>query len=990
MRPIGRWWILVPVIGLTWAGFWWRGKSVAPSVPIVEGSQPTSSIARRTASGLSTRDVEPNVPVPIVGFDGPPQPDDGPPLPTGPVAASPDGVDNLPPIDDQLRQVTSTGPSDPTEAAELARASRAQLAGRFAEAERILLARIRRPGVPPLEARKRIVELYWLEGRLDDVCGMAEDTWREAIRIGDRDDARSMLLLRIAAGLCRTAPGLNPIPVARIAESLDLAISQSPRDDRVWLGRGYLAMRSGRLAEAESWFDACRRARPDDPAVWRACLEWALAADRDDRVLEAMTHLPAAGESSARVDELRAWLVGHRGDFGAEREALERVVAADPAAISAIERLAEFAARDGDAEAAAQLRRRKGSLDEALHQYRARFRSGNLDRDAPEMAQLAETLGRHFEARALRTIAGLPEPVGSDPDRDVGMNVPAMKPTLADLLSVEARRPGASGTPGERSKSGHRVVPQFRDDARSAGLSFIFNNGATAQGQLPETMSGGVGLLDYDGDGCLDVYFVQGGTFPPTAHRPSGDRLYRNLGNGAFEDVTHASKLDEVRGGYGHGVTVADYDNDGHPDLFVTRWRGYALYRNRGDGTFEDLTERAGLGGDRDWPTSAAFADLDDDGDLDLYVAHYLAWDSDQPTVCRSPSDGRVIACEPLKFAACPDHLYRNDGGRFVDVTHEAGIDDRDGRGLAVVAADLNEDGKLDLFVANDGTANSLFLNRGGLRFEEAGHESGVAAAGGGGYRAGMGVALGDLNGDGHSDLVVTNYYGESSTFYQNLGGGQFTDRTSAFGLASPSRYRLGFGIAFLDADADGRLDLLTVNGHLSDEGGRTPYAMPAQLFLTDSRGRLVDIGAAAGPPFLVPRVGRGLAIGDLDNDGRLDAVIVDNRGPAAYLHNEGPAARSIAIRLQGTTSNRDATGARVTVEVGGRRQVVERFGGGSYQSSGDPRLHFGLGIADRAERVEVRWPSGRVEMFRNLAADSDYLLREGDPAPRQISRRAR
>ncbi len=974
MRPVGRWWILVPVIGLTWVGFWWRGKSAPPSVSVEERLRVPSSIARTDLGNL----------------DGLPQPDDGPPLPSESVAVSPSEVGDLPTIDDQIQQATTANPSDPAETADLARATRAQDAGNFAEAERILLATIRRPIGATLEPRKRIVELYWLEGRLDDVCQMAEETWSVAIRIGDRDEARSMLLLRIAAGLCRTTPGLNPIPVAEIASTLDRAIAQAPRDDRVWLGRGYLAMRSGRLAEAESWFDACRRARPDDPAVWRAFLEWAMGADCDDLAREAMAHLPAAGESPARVEELRAWLARRRGDFRAEREALKRLVADNPGALSAIERLAEFAARDGDTEAAVQLRRRKGSLDETLHQYRARFRAGDLDREAAEMARLAETLGRHSEASALRSIAGIPDPAGQYPAREGGSAPSATGPTLADLLSIEARSASAEVSRTEPSRSGHRMVPQFHDAARSAGLSFHFENGATPRGQLPETMSGGVGLIDYDGDGRLDVYFVQGGSFPPTGPRPSGDRLYRNRGDGTFEDVTHASKLDVVSGGYGHGVTVADYDNDGAPDLFVTRWRGQALYRNRGDGTFEDVTDRAGLGGERDWPTSAAFADLDSDGDLDLYVAHYLAWETGEPMVCRSPSTGRVIACEPLKFAACPDHLYRNDGGRFVDITHEAGIDDRDGRGLGVVAADLNDDGKVDLFVANDGTANFLFLNRGGMRFEESGHESGVAAAGGGGYRAGMGVAIGDLDGDGHSDLAVTNYYGESSTFYQNLGGGQFTDQTSAVGLSSPSRYRLGFGIAFLDADDDGRLDLLTVNGHLFDEGGGTPYAMPAQLLLTDSRCRLADISAAAGAPFLVPRVGRGLAIGDLDNDGRIDAVIVDHRGPAAYLHNEGPAARSIAIRLQGTASNRDAIGARVALEAGGNRQVVDRFGGGSYQSSSDPRLHFGLGVADRADRVEVRWPSGRVETFHNLPADFDYQIREGDPTPRRISRRLR
>jgi hypothetical protein len=499
-------------------------------------------------------------------------------------------------------------------------------------------------------------------------------------------------------------------------------------------------------------------------------------------------------------------------------------------------------------------------------------------------------------------------------------------------------------------------------------------------------MSGGAGLLDYDGDGRLDVYLVQGGPFPPDpAGGRLGDRLFRNRGEGTFEDVTEVSGLGPLHGGYGHGVAVGDYDNDGHPDLFITRWRRYALYHNQGDGTFADATASAGLGGDRDWPTSAAFADFDGDGDLDLYVCHYLAWDADQRETCRSPSSGRVIACDPRRFAARPDHLFRNDRGRFVDVTREAGIVDEDGRGLGVVAVDLDDDGKLDLFVANDGSANYLFRNRGGLRFEETGHIAGVAAGASGGYQAGMGVACGDLDGDGRLDLAVTNFFGESTTMYQNLGGGLFADRTAAAGLLAPSRHLLGFGIAFLDADNDGHLDLLTVNGHVADERPEIPYAMPAQLLRGGPSGRLTVAHAEADSPLQMPRVGRALAVGDLDNDGRVDAIVLAHDGPAAFFHNQGPTGHSITFRLEGTASNRDAVGARVSIEAGGRRQVAVRLGGGSYQSAGDPRLHFGLGHATRIDTLEVRWPSGRIDRFRDLAADAGYLLREGDARPQTL-----
>ena len=365
--------------------------------------------------------------------------------------------------------------------------------------------------------------------------------------------------------------------------------------------------------------------------------------------------------------------------------------------------------------------------------------------------------------------------------------------------------------------------------------------------------------------------------------------------------MTGPSGIGAMAGGYGHGVAVADYDNDGRADLFVTRWRSYALYRNRGDGTFEDVTERAGLAGDRDWPTSAAFADLDNDGDLDLYVCHYLAWDEDDPRTCADPKDPTVYNCSPRDFEALPDHVFRNDGGRFVDVTAEAGIVDRDGRGLGVVAADLDDDGRVDLYVANDMTANFLFRNRGGFRFEEAAMAAGAAANANGGYQAGMGVACGDLDGDGRPDLAVTNFFGESTTFFRNLGGGAFGDHTAAIGLAAPSRYLLGFGVVFLDANDDGRLDLMTANGHVHDGRPQFPFAMPAQLLIGGAGGRLTDVSSEAGPPFQVLRMGRGLASGDLDNDGRVDALLLGQNEPLAYFHNRTEAAgHSVTFALEG------------------------------------------------------------------------------------------
>ena len=313
-------------------------------------------------------------------------------------------------------------------------------------------------------------------------------------------------------------------------------------------------------------------------------------------------------------------------------------------------------------------------------------------------------------------------------------------------------------------------------------------------------------------------------------------------------------------------------------------------------------------------------------------------------------------------------------------MSSEAGIVDRDGRGLGVVAADFNGDGLIDLFVANDGTANFLFQNRGGFKFEEVGHSSGVAGNAEGGFQAGMGVACGDLDGDGLPDIVVTNFYGESTTFHQNLGAGMFADRGASIALAASTRTLLGFGVALFDANDDGYLDLASANGHVNDMRPIFPYAMPAQLLLGSRSGRLRDVSAEAGHPWQVPRIGRGLATADLDNDGRMDLLILSQEEPLAYFHQvgaRGTSPPSLTLTLEGTRSNRDGVGAKVTVKTTGKTQVAQRVGGGSYQSSADPRLHFGLGTAKSVDEVEIRWPSGQVDRHSGLKAGAAYRLKE-------------
>jgi tetratricopeptide (TPR) repeat protein len=856
----------------------------------------------------------------------------------------------------------------------------------LAVAEELMPTALDDVGPHAIEARETLVNLFKIEGRFDEARRLVRERWdRYPDRVGALQE-----LARLESD--------NPVAIEVVRPVLTRAYAAAPDDDRIWLGWASLAMRTGRFDEAREWLDASLRRRPDDPAIWRMRLDWARAAEDEAEVRRALAHLTADRVSPAEVLGLRAWFSRRAGDPERERHALEELLARDPGALRAMERLAELLLRAGQPERAEQIRARKGTLGRTLQWYVVQItRGGQLDH-AAELARAADALNWRFEARRWWELAaGRPDQAAEARaelarfDRIAAEAGPSPShPTPADLLAELESTPSPRAAPALAVRPGG-VMPHFVDDAQTAGLRFSYDNGLSPLRQMPETMGGGIGLLDYDGDGWLDVYVVQGGRFPLPADATAscdggGDRLFRNRGDGTFEDATARSGISALRRGYGHGVAVGDVDNDGHPDLFLTRWRSYALYRNRGDGTFEDITESWGLGGDRDWPTSAAFADLDGDGDLDLYVCHYLEWDSEHPSICRDEERQANIFCNPRDFKARPDHLFRNDGGRFVDVTKEAGIVDEDGRGLGVVACDFDADGHPDLFVANDLSAKLLFRNRGGLRFEEVGHLSGVASNAGGLYQASMGVACGDLDGDGRPDLAVTNFYNEYTALYLNLGGGVFSDQTASLGLALPSRYRLGFGVAFLDANNDGRLDLATANGHVDESRSGGPWRMCAQLFLGAEQGlRLVDVTERAGTPWQVPLLGRGLAVGDLDNDGCLDLLILPQNQPLAYFRNRTEGGRSLTLKLEGGPSNRDAIGARVVVDAGGRRRFAWRLGGGSYQSSSDPRLHFGLGTSDRVQSVEVLWPSGRIDRYTGLEPGGGYRLREGEPLPRPL-----
>jgi tetratricopeptide (TPR) repeat protein len=874
--------------------------------------------------------------------------------------------------------------------APLAAMSRGRLGletGRYQLAEKALTRASREPGEFGQEGRRLLGRLYWMMGRRGDQRLLMQG---DAEQLADPSELlRSQYML-----------DHDQYPVTFMEQALEEARKANPADDRVWLALADLARRKGQFDEADEWLARCERARPQDLAVWSARLEWARSAGRPDELARAARHLPGSDFAQAHVLRLRAWLAARRGDRRAERAALEELITLEPAESAALERVADLVAQDGEVEHVAALRRQKAASDGAHDRYRTLINVGELAPHAVELARAAERVGRWFDAKtwwqlaARRDSAVKPE-AGAALAR-LAMTEPPAQPARSVLLDLLG--PVREDTAPRSGIASDVEIPTFGETASERGLAFMFDNGQTPKRQLPETTSGGVAVLDFDGDGWLDVYAIQGGPFPPaTKQPPFGDRLYRNRGDGTFEDVTASSGLGGLPGGYGHGAAVGDYDNDGRPDLFVTRWRSYALYHNLGGGRFEDATVRAGFAGERDWPTSAAWADLDNDGDLDLYVCHYLKWDAQDPPLCNNSgnSGAPYVYCDPRPFASMPDHVFRNDGGRFVDVTADAGIVDTNGRGLGVLAADLDEDGKIDLFVANDTTANYFFQNQGGFRFVERGIESGLATSASGGNLAGMGIACGDFNGDGRFDVAVTNFYEESTTLYHNHGGGLFSDRALETGLAGPTRYVLGFGLAALDANNDGLLDLVQANGHVADYRPRTPYAMPPQLFLGTEAHKLIDVSSRAGPDWSTLRIGRGLAVGDIDNDGRMDVLIVCGNDLLALFHNESGAGASqtlkhaghfLTLSLEGTVSNRDAVGARVAVTVSGRTQVATRFGGGSFLSASDARLHFGLGRARTVDCMEVWWPSGRHDRYSGLAADTGYKVREGSPVAGRLT----
>jgi hypothetical protein len=539
----------------------------------------------------------------------------------------------------------------------------------------------------------------------------------------------------------------------------------------------------------------------------------------------------------------------------------------------------------------------------------------------------------------------------------------------------------------------HRVGAQapalgysFTDIAAAAGLtSRTIYGGERTNKYLLETTGCGAAALDYDNDGWMDIFLVNGTTLEgfPKGSEPT-NRLYRNKGNGTFEDVTARAGL--TASGWGQGACAGDYDNDGNIDLFVTYWGQNRLYRNKGDGTFEDVTIPAGLKQARDrWGAGCAFLDYDRDGRLDLMAANYIDLDlASTPTpdsgLCRYK--GIPVACGPPGLPGGRNVLYRNRGGTFEDVSDISGISKARGTyALGVATLDFDADGWTDIYVANDSNPSALYRNNRDGTFSDVGVTAGCAYSQDGKPQAGMGVAIGDYDRNGTMDIFKTNFAGDTSTLYSNTGAGHCEDRTFAGGIGLNTRW-LGWGVGFLDLEGDGWLDLLLVNGHVYPEVERVKteagYRQRKVVYRNERNGRFADVTLQLGAPLTDLRASRGAAFADFDNDGDVDVVINNVHDvPELYRLDRAAKPRWIGVALVGTASNRSAIGARVTVTAADGKQVQEVRGGGSYYSQNDLRLYFGLGSQDRIESVEVRWPNGAVESFRDLALDRLHTLKE-------------
>jgi enediyne biosynthesis protein E4 len=520
----------------------------------------------------------------------------------------------------------------------------------------------------------------------------------------------------------------------------------------------------------------------------------------------------------------------------------------------------------------------------------------------------------------------------------------------------------------------------FRDITSQAGIHFTHNNGAFGKKWLPETMGPGCAFIDYDNDGYPDVLLVNGDDFPGHPHGgATPPKLYHNNRNGTFTDVTRQAGLAVPM--FGLGVAVGDYDNDGFDDLFITALGQSHLFHNNGNGTFTDVTKSAGLWGPNEFSTSAAWVDYDRDGKLDLVVANYVQWSEQGDLYCTADGAHKSY-CTPESYKGSSVRLWHNIGGKFEDVTQKAGLGDPTSKSLGIAILDYNGDGWPDILIANDTQPNKLYLNKKNGTFEERGVAAGIGFSEDGVARAGMGVDAADYDRSGHPSVIITNFANQMASLYHNEGNGLFVDEAPQSEVGRATLVTLGFGCFFFDFDNDGWPDIFVADGHIEDAvervQKRVTYAEPSHLFRNLGGGKFQEVTAQMGSAFAAPRVARGAAYADIDNDGYLDVLVTTNGGPAYLFHNEGGTNRSLRLKLIGTKSNRDGIGAVVHVTSGGDKQTKMLRSGSSYLSASELVLTFGLGSHAQEDAVEIDWPSGQMDRLSNVSGGQTVTVREG------------
>jgi tetratricopeptide (TPR) repeat protein len=773
----------------------------------------------------------------------------------------------------------------------------------------------------------------------------------------------------------------------------------TPESPSVLVGLAWHDRNSGRNEQALELLSRVVRAKPHFAEARIAMADLLWESGRFDELRSLL-----AEQESRRVNDARFWVI--RGRL-AERDGRESEAARcfwetllqDPTSRNATYQLFHYFTDINDDTTAAFLEQRVQMLLE-LRATSDRVTSEKQTTAAPirPLVEQLERVGRLWEAWGWCVVARDIEP---DAEwavararalqlmlRDAPLTLVCRPVDLRCDLShlpiptwqSEIEREDATSMP-----TGSAVT--FRDDAASAGLEFQYFNSPSSQdaGQrMYEFNGGGCGVLDYDADGWPDIHFTQGCRWDSRGDQSEHmDRLFRNLGDGKFADVTRAAGL--VEDSFSTGLAVGDFDNDGFDDVYVANIGANRLFQNNGDGTFHDVTGQADVGDPR-WSTSCVIADLNGDSLPDIYSVNYLEAESIFETVCQH-KDGLPRMCMPFHFPAAQDQLYLNLGdGRFRNATAEAGVQVPNGKGLGVIAADWEGSGRLCLFVANDTVANSFFVNRGSqsdpaMIFEERAMSAGIALNHAGRAEGCMGIAAGDVDEDGDLDIFVTNFLRESNTLYQALPGLTFADTTRDAGLAQPSLPLLGFGTQFLDADLDGRLDLLVANGHIDDyrRYGR-PYQMPPEFYYNTGDGRFSQQpGSEVGPYFTRLFLGRSLARWDWNRDGREDAVISNLDQPAALLTNTTEQhGRSLSLKLRGSDSSRDAIGTTVTLHLDQRTISRQLTAGDGYQATNERQLVFGLSDSASVKRIDIAWPSGKLDSYADLEADAEYLVIEG------------